>query len=295
MITALINEHCELGENPLWNAVDGSMCWTDITGGKIHRFHPAGGPHEVIYRGPSVGGFTRQGDGNLLLFRVHDIALLRADGDVSVVREFDDEGAARFNDVIADPEGRVFAGTIGRNETSGGLYRVERDSGMTLLFRGTGVSNGMGFSPDLRTFYWTCSTRRRIFAYDYDRASGALSSERTFYQATAEEGIPDGLAVDVLGNVWSARWDGFAIVQHAPDGRVLRRFPLPVAKVSSLCFGGPARDELFITTAGGVPGGDTADGSIYHFHAGTQGMPEFCSQIVSSAQPTRFQNTSTTP
>jgi D-xylonolactonase len=233
----------------------------------------------VIYRGVTVGGFTLQADGDLLLFRVADLALLHTDGRVEVLREFVDEGAVRFNDVIADPEGRVFAGTIGMADTSGGLYRVDRDGSMTLLFRGTGVSNGMGFSPDLRTFYWTCSTRRRIHAYDYDRATGAISRERVFYQATDAEGIPDGMTVDRGGDVWSARWDGYAVVHHGPDGKVIEKFPFPVAKVSSLCFGGPNLDEFFVTTAGGVPGSDTADGSVYRWAAGVSGSPEFRSQI----------------
>ena len=280
MIATLLNEHCALGENPLWNPADGSLYWTDITGGKVHRVHLASGRHEIIYRGEPVGGFTFQENGGLLLFRVHDFARLHEDGRVEVLREFTDDGSARFNDVIADPEGRVFAGTIGRTETSGGLYRVDRDGEVTLLFRGTGVSNGMGFSPDLRTFYWTCSTRRRMLAFDYDRASGALSGERVFYQANDAEGIPDGMTVDSDGNVWSARWDGFAVVKHAPDGQVLERIPFPVAKVSSLCFGGPALDEVFVTAAGGVPGSDTADGSVFRWRAGVRGLPEFRSRIL---------------
>ncbi len=280
MISTLINHHCELGENPLWNPADGSLCWTDITGGALHRIQPSTGEHGILYRGVPVGGFTLQSDGTLLLFRVNDIALLHPGGRVEVMREFADEGAARFNDVIADPEGRVFAGTIGCTDTSGGLYRVERDGTITLLFRGTGVSNGMGFSPDLRTFYWTCSTRRRIYAFDYDRPSGALTRERVLYQAGDIEGIPDGLTVDCDGNIWSARWDGFALVQHAPDGRMLRKFPFPVAKVSSLCFGGPSLDEIFVTTAGGQPGSVTADGSVYHWRADVKGVPEFRSRIL---------------
>lgn len=279
MFTTLLSDHCELGENPLWNAEDGCLYWTDITGGRVHRFHLTSGKHEVIYRGVTVGGFTFQENGGLLLFRVSDVALLQPDGSVEVVREFADEGAARFNDVIADPEGRVFAGTIGRTETSGGLYRVDRDGTMTLLFRGTGVSNGMGFSPDLRTFYWTCSTRRRIYAYDYERATGGLSGERIFYQATEEEGIPDGMTVDADGHVWSARWDGYAVIHHAPDGSVVEKFEFPVAKVSSLCLGGPELDEFFVTTAGGAPGSDTEDGSVYRWRAGVRGVGDFRSRV----------------
>lgn len=280
MIRTLINEHCELGENPLWNAGEGSLYWTDITGGRIHRLHLASGGHAVIYRGATVGGFTFQAAGGLLLFRVNDVALLHPDGRVEVLRTIPDTGTERFNDVIADPEGRVFAGTIGATPASGGLLRVDPDGTITRLFRGTGCSNGMGFSPDLATFYWTCSTRRRIYAFDYDRACGGLSGERVLHQADEHEGIPDGMTVDAEGHIWSARWDGFAVVHHAPDGQVLGTFRFPVAKVSSLCFGGPDLDEFFVTTAGGVPGGDTADGTVYRWKAGARGRPEFESRIA---------------
>ncbi|MEO6787563.1 MAG: SMP-30/gluconolactonase/LRE family protein [Chthoniobacteraceae bacterium] len=278
-ISTLINEHCELAENPLWRVEDGCLYWTDITAGKLHRMHIEGGAHEIIYHGVPVGGFTFQANGDLMLFRVKDIALLHPDGEVETVRAFEDEGTERFNDVIADPEGRVFAGTIGRTETSGGLWRMDTDGTMILLFRGTGCSNGMGFSPGLTKFHWTCSTRRRIFAFDYDHSTGRLSGERVFYQAGADEGIPDGLTVDSTGHIWSARWDGHAVMRHAPDGTLLERIPFPVGKITSLCFGGPQLDHFFVTSAGGKLGSETDDGAIYRFPAGVTGAAEFRSQI----------------
>jgi D-xylonolactonase len=277
---SLINLHCELGENPLWNSDDGCLYWTDITGGKIHRLHLATLEHAQIYSGETVGGFTFEANGDLLLFRINDIAVLHAGGGVETVRAFSDEGSERFNDVIAAPDGCVFAGTIGKTDTSGGLFRVECDASCTPLFRGTGCSNGMGFSPDLRTFYWTCSTRRTIYAFDHDPSTGSLSGERVFYTAPSPEGIPDGMAVDRNGHVWSARWDGFAIVHHAEDGTVVETIPFPVAKVSSLCFGGTALDQMLITTAGGTPDGTSADGSIYQCSPGAKGSPEFRSMIT---------------
>lgn len=279
LFSVLINEHCQLAENPLWRVEDGCLYWTDITGGMLHRLHIESGAHEIIYRGVPVGGFTFQVNGDLLLFRVNDIALLHPGGAVEIVCEFEDEGTERFNDVIADPEGRVFAGTIGRSETSGGLWRVDTDVKMTLLFRGTGCSNGMGFSPDLTKFYWTCSTRRQIREFDYDRTTGGVSGERVLYQASTEEGIPDGMTVDRDGNIWSARWDGYSVVRHAPDGTVLERIPFPVAKITSLCFGGPHLDQLFVTSAGGKSDGHSGGGTIYRFPAGVAGPAEFHSQI----------------
>jgi D-xylonolactonase len=138
----------------------------------------------------------------------------------------------------------------------------------------------MGFSPDLRKFYWTCSTRRRIYEFDYDRATGRIGGERLLYQASDDEGIPDGMTVDRNGHLWSARWDGRAVVHHAPDGSVVEKFPFAVAKVTSLCFGGPGLDRFFVTTAGGKPGVQSEDGSVFQWAAGVQGPPEFKSRIV---------------
>lgn len=279
MISKLLEAHCLLGENPLWHRESRCLYWTDIDAGRLHRLHLATGKAEQIYEGAPVGGFTLQASGDLLLFRVNDLALLKPDGAVSVLRPFDDPGAKRFNDVIADPEGRVYAGTIGHTDDSGGLYRVERDLQITCLFRGTGVANGMAFSPDLRTFYWTDSTHRQIFAFDYDRATGDLSNRRLVYQATEDEGIPDGLTVDSAGHLWSARWDGHAVIEHAPDGAVLSRHPCAVAKVSSLCHGGENLDRFLITTAGGEPGAQTEDGNLFQFPAPRPGREEFRSRI----------------
>ena len=283
-IKMLCNAHCALGENPLWNERDGCLYWTDITGGEVHRFHLENGRHEVIYTGSPVGGFTFQENDDLLLFRMEDVALLRTDGQVEVMRPFKDEGMARFNDVIADPQGRVFAGTIGTTETSGGLYRVETDGSIELLFRGTGVSNGMGFSPDLKIFYWTCSTRRRIYAFDYDADTGSLTREHILYQATDAEGIPDGMTVDAQGDIWSTRWDGHALKHHAPDGKVIETIEFPVVKVSSVCFGGANLDTLFCTSAGGSAEGESLDGAVFQLPASQRGRLEFRSKIQLQSQ-----------
>ena len=85
-----------------------------------------------------VGGFTLEADGALALFRVDDLVRLSDDGRCTRFVTFKDEGSERFNDVTADPRGRVFAGTIGRSETSGGVFRYDPDGSSRLLFRGTG-------------------------------------------------------------------------------------------------------------------------------------------------------------
>jgi len=285
LVEAVAHFDCVTGENPLWRASEGRIYWEDIETGRLFRADPATGESECFFHGDRVGGFTFQRDGSILLFEENRIARLSASGERQVLRSGIDDGMSRFNDVIADPEGRVFAGTIGKTDESGGLFRLDRDGTVTELWRGTGCANGMGFTPDGRGFYWTCSTTRRIYLADYERTTGAVSGRRIFYVAAPDEGIPDGLSVDTQGDVWTTRWDGHAVYRLSPSGEIVDRLQLPVPKVSSIAFGGPGLDVAFITTAGGQGRArgpyDGADGTLYRVTGlGTRGQAEHLSAIL---------------
>jgi sugar lactone lactonase YvrE len=278
-ITVAAAVDCELGECPVWDSQKGCIYWTDITTGRLFRLDPASTRFETIYQGTPVGGFTLQENGELLLFRVNDIAVLRLDGSVSVIQTFIEKGMDRFNDVVADPAGRIFAGTIGKSEDSGGLYRFHPNGQVEHLFAGTGCSNGMGFSIDRKTFYWTCSTSCRIFQFDYDEASGAIGNRRLFYEASPSEGIPDGLAVDAGGCILSARWGGAAVVRHAPNGQILEHIKLPVNNVTSVCFGGEDLARLFITSAKSEGRGPELAGALFLTRLPVRGSRTFRSRL----------------
>lgn len=277
---AVANYHCVVGENPLYNLDDGCIYWLDIETGRIFRASHATLVHECFYQGPVTGGFTLQADGSLLLFEADRIARLGKDGERRVLVEGIDPDMQRFNDVIADPEGRVFAGTIGRTDDSGGLYRIDHDGRVTSLFKQTGIANGMGFTADARHFYWTCSTTGRIFRFDYARATGDLYNRVLFHQATEPNDTPDGLTLDAQDRVWSARWGGSCVQRLDADGRVAERLPLPVERVSSVAFGGPAFDTLYVTTAAGAAGGTGDDGTLYRIQTSARGRPEHRSRVL---------------
>jgi D-xylono/L-arabinono-1,4-lactonase len=161
------------------------------------------------------------------------------------------------------------------------VFCVERDGSVRLLWRGTGCANGMGFTPDGRSFYWTCSTTRQIYRAAYDRASGALSERSVIHVAGDGEGIPDGLAVDARGHLWSARWDGHAVYHLDDQACAVDRLTLPLAKVSSITFGGPNLDEAYVTTAGGTgAAGGGAEGTLFRVRGlGAVGQAEHYSKI----------------
>jgi D-xylonolactonase len=139
----------------------------------------------------------------------------------------------------------------------------------------------MGFTPDLKSLYYTDSGTREITLFDYDRATGALSNRRPFVQVPEGQGVPDGMTVDAEGHIWSARWDGSRLTRYAPDGREVHRVDFPVLKVSSVTFGGPSLTDMFVTTAGGrqkEKDGEHA-GALFHLNLGISGVPEFRSRI----------------
>ena len=281
-VVALANYHCKVGENPLWHPGEGRIYWLDIDTGRIFRLDHASGEHECFYRGPVLGGFTLQADGSLLLFEADRIARLEANGTRRVLKEGIDGDMSRFNDVIADPEGRVYAGTIGRTDQSGGVYRVERDGSVECLWKGTGCANGMGFTSDLTRFYWTCSTTRTLFEFDYDRATGHMSNRRVFDRVDERDGTPDGLTLDSDDAIWTVRWGGGVALKMNAAGEELSRITFPVSKTSSLAFGGPELDTLYVTTAGGDGEGKTAsaDGTLFRVRVEARGRAEFRSRIA---------------
>jgi len=281
-ISPIPSAPCQLAEGPLWHPGQGKLFWADIPEGKVYSYTPATGESACCYSGDQqVGGFTFNRDGLLVLFRVKDVCWIDFAGKVIATQPFDLHGSHRFNDVSAAPDGSVFAGTIGQTKESGGLYHFKPDGTVRHLFTGTGCANGMGFSPDRATFYWTCSTTRKIYAYPYMNGGIDVPAARVFYDAPADEKIPDGMTVDRDGNVWSARWDGFEIVKISPAGKKIESIKLPRARISSACFGGAQLDRLYITAAASEGDGGKISPCIYEVKIdGVSGHEEFFSRSL---------------
>ncbi len=276
----IAQRRCKTGENPLWDPDNESVYWTDIPAGRIYSYDLRNRRTITLYEGPPVGGFTLQEDGSFLLFRVTDIARRFPDGRVETIIPFPEDGADRFNDVIADPEGRVFAGRMAESDDNGALFRIDQDGSIHRLFGGCACPNGMAFSPDNSLFYFTCSTSRKIYRFRYDVSNGELTDREILFSANENEGLPDGLTVDQEGNLWSARFNGGKIVKHAPDGRILGELLLFAKQATSVTFGGETLDTLFITSAGGSEEDDSDAGALFSWKAPVAGRLEFRSRIL---------------
>ncbi|MFB6138507.1 MAG: SMP-30/gluconolactonase/LRE family protein [Halobacteriaceae archaeon] len=292
--TVVADRQCITGEGPLYDRERDLLYWVDIPSGRVFRYDPTTGEHALHHeRDGAIGGFTLEADGALLLFEeAGRVEVLRNGETETVVDGIEGEGDSRFNDVIADPEGRVYCGTMPTEARDGRLYRLDPDGSLTRVRDDVALPNGLGFTPDLDGLYFTESEAKVVWQYDYDRATGDLSNERVFVDTADEAGVPDGLTVDESGTVWSARWDGGCLIGYDETGAAVERVSFPARKVSSITFGGADLATAYVTTAlGPAPPSGTATagsraeegagaGALFELDLGVSGRAPFRSRIT---------------
>jgi len=284
MLEIVASDHNLCGEAPIWDAAGRRLLWVDLGSNLVYEH--AAGKTLVIHRDLMVSGLALNSDGGLVLAGATGV---HVDGR-TILADF-------FNDILPDPRGRLYAGTLHWGADGlvkpGQLLLFDPSGAVRVVDEGIEIANGLGFSPDDRTLYFADSARRVIFAYDVDPATGNLSRRRVFAQVPKEEGLPDGLTVDREGFVWCAQWYGSQVVRYDPDGRVQRRIPMPVRQVSSVIFGGPDLTDLYITTAadpwpsplappGYDPKASNQGGSLYRLRTNIQGRPDYRAGLSSS-------------
>jgi D-xylonolactonase len=273
---------CQTGEGPLWHPQEKRVYWVDIPLGRLFRYDPESGEHEMCLEGDAIGGFTIQADGRLLLFMAKGAIKIWDNGNLTTLKgSLPHEQESRFNDVMADPEGRVFCGTMPSPDHLGRLYRLDTDSTITEILDEIKCSNGMGFTLDGKSMYYTDSGAKKIYLFDYDQPTGELSNQRVFADSGDEVGVPDGMTVDAQGYVWSAGWDRSCLTRIASDGTEERRVEFPAKKVSCVTFGGEDYTDMYVTTAGGHQK-DTdgaGAGALFRINLGIRGIEEHYSRI----------------
>jgi sugar lactone lactonase YvrE len=253
--------NCRLGESPMWHPREQVLYWCDIPACRVYRHDPATGDLAHWEFGTEPASLAPMLDGGLLL-AMRD-GLWRFDpggGKRERLAEAPyDTAKERFNDGKCDPQGRFWVGTIyePREPALASLYCYSTGK-LEARADGITVSNGLAWSPDGRTMYWSDTKAHRIDAFDVDPASGTLSGRRHFAAFPTRDpsqtlasygGRPDGAAVDVEGCYWVAMFEGRRLLRLSPAGDVLREVRLPVQCATMPCFGGADLKTLYITTA----------------------------------------------
>ena len=276
---------CQCAERPVWDPDSFRVYFTDNETTHLFCYDSGSGTAKKVYDGDHVvGAMTLHEDGRLLLLMGGGrIALWSPQsGELEVLLDaIEGEESSRFNDCVADPEGRVFCGTMPDGDRPGRFYRWDPDGSLHVLLEEAGMPNGMGFSPDLRWFYLTDTNARKITRYRYHRKSGELDEARTLITFPEEGGSPDGMTIDSEGCLWSALYGGACLVRLSPDGEELSRIEVPMAQ-NPTCpvFAGEGSDVMFVTTAGGTDrqNNGRAAGTLLRLRAPSRGQAQFRSR-----------------
>jgi sugar lactone lactonase YvrE len=283
------------GEGPIWDVKTQRLYWIDITGQKFFCYDWASRKHWLVKEGWEIAGAALNRPGGFVVANSSGFWLWDGVGEPRLIAEQADGSRCQMNDCIADPAGRFLAGSVFYDATSkdyplGKLIRLDTDGTAHVLDEGIRLANGLGFSVDARTLYFTDSATRIIYAYDYDAKSGSARNRRVFVKVPATSGLPDGLTVDAEDFVWSAEWYGSRVVRYDRDGKIERTIETPAKQTSSLAFGGPELTDIFITSAaksepmpimppGYDPNTGNFGGALYHINLGIRGKAEFVADI----------------
>jgi sugar lactone lactonase YvrE len=270
----------ELGEGPLWDDRTERLLFVDIMRGHIHEFDPATGRDRIVNVGRPVGclALTEKGDWIAAasdgFYRVDP----RSGGVVRMVSIEAELRDNRMNDGYVDARGRFWAGTMGMGgaREKGTLYRLDPDGRVRRMLGPVSISNGLDWSPDNRTFYYTDLALSRIDQFDFDLATGTIKNRRPFVDFPLEIGYPDGLIVDADGFVWVALWEGGSLHRYAPDGRLDLIVPVPASQTTKCAFGGKDLSDLYVTSAWvGLDAAARAEqphaGSLFRVRPGVRG------------------------
>jgi gluconolactonase len=277
-------------EGPLWDARTKTLLFSDIPRNVIMQWNPDKGVSRFLERSgytgatpftgkePGSNGLTFDPQGRLALCQHGDRRISRREADGTMVPVavgyngkklnspndlvFDDQGALYFTD---PPFGLPGTFTDPNKELEfNAVFRVAKDGKITAVATELEAPNGLGFSPDYKTLYVANARANSPIWKAYAvKADGSLDKGRVFADSSSlykpGDGVPDGLKVDVHGNVFATGPGG--VLVYAPDGTLLGRI-LTGVPTANVAFGEDG-STLFIT----------ANHRVLRMRTLTRGMP----------------------
>jgi len=276
-----------LGEGPHWDAEKQELFLVDIDGHKVVRYVPATDElFSVTLDGRVSPVVPIAGSPNKYIVGVEqELKILEWDGrstyptSLTSIERMNEVPTTRFNDGKCDPRGRLVAGTYDTSGGTGGnLYSLNANGDLSKLESGIKISNGLSWSADQRTMYYTDTQTGRVDAFDYDIETGKVQNRRQVFNVweSGHGGSPDGHTIDSDGNLWVCTFGGSKVLNINPRTRSLIRvvdLTGYASQVTSAAFGGQNLDILYVTSAEEGIEPEPSSGSLFAIHdLGVTGM-----------------------
>lgn len=274
----LIDFRLEIGESPVWDDRRGVVWFVDILSPAILSLDPKTLKVHAFPMPAAVGSVSLVADGRLVVALRSGVHLFDpGSGDLAfLVHPEPDRTMNRLNDGKIGPDGCFWVGSMHDSvprAASGALYRVAPTGECRRVLDAIRVSNGLAWSPDGATMYHADTRECCVRAFDFDARSGDLGDGRVLITLTAEQGLPDGAAVDEQGFYWSAGVTSGKLNRISPDGALVQSIALPVAAPTMPCFGGADGRTVFVTSLASDRLGETGRGTLLAFRSEWGGTP----------------------
>jgi D-xylonolactonase len=282
----------ELVEAPIFHPTLGLLV-SDVARGGVWQIREGEPATVVVGHRRGIGGLALHERGGVIVsgrnvaHRPFEGDLARAEegeGVTTPIIERDHaNGIVGFNDMTTDAHGRLYVGSVSfvafeedvSTAKPGRLHMVDLDGTVRIVAEDILLTNGLGFSPDGRKLYHSDSGRQLVRVYDVAE-DGRLGAPAIL--AETPDGKPDGLAVAEDGTVWLALAFSGTVLVLASDGREIRRVSVPDPMVTSVCFGGADRRDLYITS-GSTGANETTKACVYRGRANVAGLPRTPARI----------------
>jgi gluconolactonase len=269
-----IADDLQWSEGPLWDARTKSLLFSDIPNNVIMKWNADKGVSEFLKRSgytgaapftgrePGSNGLTFDLEGRLTLCQHGDRRISRRESDGTMVPMavgYNGKKLNSPNDLVFDRQGALYftdppfglPGTFTdptKELPFNAVFRVATDGKITAVATELEAPNGLGFSPDYKTLYVANARATSPIWKAYAvQADGSLDKGRVFADSSSlykkGDGVPDGLKVDVQGNLFATGPGG--VLVYAPDGTLLGRI-LTGVPTSNVAFGEDG-STLFIT------------------------------------------------
>ena len=279
-IRALSEHRCHLGEGPLWDCQQQALYWVDSYAPRLYRSDSDGSAiRGWDLPGKQVGSIALREQGGLIL--AMDQGFYAFDpqaGEVEIIAQpLAGREQLRLNDGKVDPFGAFVAGGMNidfRQHENCPMFRLTPAFEVEEILDGFDCFNGPCFSEDGSLLYVTGRSDGVIEVFDYGERQRPRNG-RVFF----ENCNPDGATIDDEGCVWSAQWDDACLLRITPEGDIDSRLPIPGQVVSSVMFGGPELDIIYVTTVGAevhgvAPSGEMAGCTLALEGTGYRGRAE---------------------
>lgn len=266
---------CEFTEGPVWHAEGKFLLFSDIPANQMKKWAAEEGITNFRVPSGKSNGLTYDKQGRLVAAEHANrrVSRTEADGTVlTIASHYEGKRLNSPNDVVLKSDGSIYFsdppygltaeyGVLGEQELDfQGVYRLSPDGQtLTLLVDDFDRPNGLCFSPDESILYIDDTERMHIRAFDV-QPDGTIANGRIFAEEEGDDGVPDGMKIDVHGNVYLTGPGGIWIFDSAGEHLGVLQTP---ERAANLGWGGDDWSTLFIT----------ASTSLYSIQCKVSGIP----------------------